>query len=217
MRVAVSWSGGKDSTLALDRASRDGYEITHLINIYEGVSGLVRFHGVRHDLIRKQAKSLGIELVQRHTHPDDYETLLCSVLAELKNDGVEGIVFGNIHLADIRAWLEERVIDSGLEHVEPLWGDDPTNLVHEFIDRGYASTIVGIDLSWADPDWLGARFDRQFLTAVRSMPDVDVCGERGEYHSFVSDGPLFRYPISFSIDGTGEIDGHRHLQLSPSE
>lgn len=213
-KYALSWSGGKDSTLALDRARRQGLEVAYLFNIYEGSSGRVRFHGVRKELIADQAAALDIPLLQRHTHPEDYETVFCSVLGALQKRGVTGILFGNIHLADIRAWYEERTRQYGLEHVEPLWGDPPETLVREFIDRGYRSRIVGINLARAEPSWLGRDFDPAFVRTLRACPDVDLCGERGEYHSFTYDGPLFRWPVAHHLGSEHEIDGHRFLDLA---
>lgn len=214
MKYALSWSGGKDSTLALDRARRQGLDVAYLLNIYEGSSGRVRFHGVRKELIVDQAASLGIPLLQGHTHPDNYETVFCRLLDSLQERGVTGIVFGNIHLVDIRAWFEERTQQYGLDHLEPLWGDAPKALVHEFIARGYRSRIVGINLAQAEPAWLGEEFDHAFVQRLGTCPAVDLCGERGEYHSFAYDGPLFRWPVAHHAGGEQEIDGHRFLDLA---
>src|SRR5437763_720008 len=121
MRYALSFSGGKDSMLALDRSIRQGLDIAYLFNIYEGSSGRVRFHGIRAPMIAPQAELLGIPLIQDHTHPEDYEMVLLRVLDRLKEEGVGGIIFGNIHLADIRAWYEEQTTGRGFAHIEPLW------------------------------------------------------------------------------------------------
>jgi diphthine-ammonia ligase len=210
---AMSWSGGKDSMLALDRAVRKGLNVSHLFNIYEGNSELVRFHGTHHSLVGEQASALGMELIQRHTHPKDYPTVLNEILSSLKELGVTGIIFGNIHLEDIRDWYAGQLRKHDLEHIEPLWGDAPEDLVEEFITLGYVSTVAGVDTSRSDPAWLGRRFDSGFRATLESTPDIDLCGERGEYHTFVSDGPLFNEPVSFRITGQGEIDGHRFLDL----
>ncbi len=213
-RYALSWSGGKDSTLALDRACRQGLDVSYLFNIYEGSSGRVRFHGVRSELIAVQAESLGITLLQAHTHPDNFETVFCGVLDSLRDRGVEGIIFGNIHLADIRAWYEERTRKYGFEHLEPLWGDEPGRLINEFIERGYRSRIVGINLALGDPAWLGVDIDHAFVETLKTTPDVDLCGERGEYHSFAYDGPLFQWPVGYQTGHQQELDGHRFLDLA---
>src|SRR3954468_17446829 len=109
MPYALMSSGGKDSTLALDRAQRQGLEVSFLANIYEGSTGRVRFHGVRHELIQRQADALGLELGTAHTSPQNFEPVFLEVLEPLRGRGCGGIVFGNIHLADVRAWYEERV------------------------------------------------------------------------------------------------------------
>lgn len=215
MHYALSFSGGKDSTLALDRAIRQGLEVACLFNIYEGSSGRVRFHGIRAELIRDQAAALGISLLQDHTHPDDYETVLRRVLEKLKADGIGGIIFGNIHLADIRAWYEERTGAMGFEHVEPLWGDTGINLVREFVDRGYQARLVSVELARTPRDWLGRLLDANFVTDILNQPDIDPCGERGEYHTFVESGPLFRHPLSLSLGAEFEMEGHALLEVTP--
>src|SRR5690606_21919544 len=106
---ALSWSGGKDAMLALDRAVRRGLDVRFLFNIHEGSSGRVRFHGVRRELIAAQADALGLELIETHTDPGDYESALIGVLETLKARGVGSVLFGNIHLEDIRDWYDERL------------------------------------------------------------------------------------------------------------
>lgn len=214
MRYALSFSGGKDSTLALDRAVRGGLEIACLFNIYEGVSGRVRFHGTRAPLIAAQAEALGLPLVQAFTHPDDYETVFLRLLDQLKEDGITGIAFGNVHLADIRAWYEERVVARGFEHLEPLWGDAPFDLVREFVDRGYRARLVSIDLARTPRDWLGRWIDAAFLADLAVHPEIDPCGERGEYHTFVESGPLFRQPVVVETGPTVEMEGHALLEMT---
>lgn len=213
MRYALSFSGGKDSTLALDRARRGGLDVAYLFNIFEGVSGRVRFHGTRAPLIAAQAASLGIPLVQEWTHPEDYETVFLRVLDRLRTKGIGGIIFGNIHLADIRAWYEERVTTRGLEHVEPLWLMPGIDLLHEFVERGYSSRIVSIDLARTPPEWLGRIIDPTFIDDILGRPDLDPCGERGEYHSFVESGPLFRTPLRTEVGQQVEMEGHALLEL----
>lgn len=213
MRYALSWSGGKDSTLALDRARRAGLDVACLFNIYEGSSGRVRFHGVRRELIVAQARALGLPLVAAHTHPDDYETVFLRLLDQLRAEGIGGIMFGNIHLADIRAWYEERTSGRGFAHAEPLWGAAPSDLIREFVARGYLARIVSIDLARARPEWLGARLDLELIRAIEAEPAVDLCGEQGEYHTFVSGGPLFRQPLPVQSGETIELEGHRFIDL----
>lgn len=215
MHYALSWSGGKDSTLALDRAVREGLDVCCLLNIYEGNTGRVRFHGVRRELIAAQADALGLELVQAHTHPDDYEAAFTKTLSTLAARGVHGVLFGNIHLADIRAWYEERTTARGFRHREPLWEADPAELLGEFVKRGYRARVVAINLELGREQWLGRELDRAFAAELKQVGGVDPAGEHGEYHTFVYDGPLFRQPVPLVEGDTFEREGHRILDVRP--
>ncbi|HET9015707.1 MAG TPA: diphthine--ammonia ligase [Thermomicrobiaceae bacterium] len=215
-RYALSWSGGKDSLLALDRARARGLKVAALFTIHEGNSGRVRFHGVRADLIRAQAEALGLPLLQAHTHPRDYETVFLEMLDQLPGLGIGGVVFGNIHLTDIRGWYEERARARGLDHVEPLWGDAPSDLLREFVARGHVARIVSVNLALGRAEWLGRAFDADLIEAIGAS-DVDPCGERGEYHSFSLGGPRFRHAVAVREVGTLEMEGHRILDLELAE
>jgi len=215
MAYALMSSGGKDSTLALDRAQRQGLEVRHLVNIYEGSTERVRFHGVRAALIRAQAEALGLEPIMRHTHPADFETVFLGLLEQLHDQGVEGMVFGNIHLADVRGWYEERVRDAGLEHVEPLWGEPAIEILHEVVERGYHGLVVSVDLKQLAAEFFSRELDADLITEIGITDGLDACGERGEYHTFVYDGPAFSRPVTFVRGETREIEGHRFLDLLP--
>jgi uncharacterized protein (TIGR00290 family) len=212
---AISWSGGKDSTLALDRAVRQGLDVRYLFNIVYGPTGRVRFHGVRADLIARQAEALGLELIQPFTTPRGFEPAFLNGLDELIAHGVGGVVFGNIHLADVRAWYEERTTARGLEHVEPLWGDAPRDLVHEVLARGYRTRVVSVDLARGRRDWLGRELDAEFAAEIAMHPGVDPAGEQGEYHTFVFAGPLFRSEITYQIGEIHEEEGHVQVDVLP--
>jgi diphthine-ammonia ligase len=213
---AMFWSGGKDSLLALDRAQRAGLSVTHLVNVYEGNSGRVRFHGVRRRHIQAQAEAMGLQLVQAHTHPGDFESALRVAFEELKRAGIGGVAFGNIHLADIRAWYEERTSAAGFEHVEPLWGDPPATLVREFVERGHRARICSVNLGCGRPEWLGRVFDARLIADLEAAAPADVCGERGEYHSFAVGGPLFHHRLSMETEGRLEIENHLILDFNLS-
>jgi diphthine-ammonia ligase len=210
---ALSFSGGKDSMLALDRAVRQGLHVSCLFNIYEGNSQRVRFHGIRAPLVAAQADALGISLMQEHTHPEDYETVLLRVLDRLRDQGISGIIFGNIHLADIRGWYEERTISRGFRHVEPLWGDAPLDLAAEVVERGYTPIVVSVDLARTPVEWLGRPFDRALLSDIAARPEIDPAGERGEYHTFVTGGPLFRRPLDVVLGRQVEMEGHALIDV----
>ena len=208
---AVMSSGGKDSTLALDRARRQNLDVRCLVNIYDGPSGRVAFHGTRQALIADQAAACKLEYLSAATDPDNpYESVFLKTLRDLKDRGISGVIFGNIHLADVREWYETRVRDAGLDHVEPLWGDSPHLLLDEVVHRGFSGIVVSVDLQQGAADLLGRAIDKEFVTAVRNLADIDPCGERGEYHSFVYDGPTFTRPVSVE---PGEIRTERNHRL----
>jgi uncharacterized protein (TIGR00290 family) len=209
-------SGGKDSTLALDRARRARVDLKFLVNIYEGSSNRVHFHGVRKELIERQARSFGLELVSNHTHPDDFETVFLATLKELKERGAEGIVFGNVHLKDVRKWYEERVMAAGLEHLEPIWGEPPIELVWEIVERGYQAIVTSVDPARGAAQFLGREMDADLVTDLGVTDDLDPCGESGEYHTFVYDGPEFLHPVEFEIGETLEVEGHKFIDLLPT-
>ncbi len=181
-------------------------------SIHEGNTGRIRFHGTPAALLREQADALGLELIQAGTHPDDFESVYLRLLEELVGKEVEGVVYGNIHLRDVRAWYEERTRREGLSHLEPLWGGAPREIAREFVDLGYRATVVGVDLTLGDPSWLGRELDHAFVDQLEGS-GVDACGERGEYHTFVWDGPLFRKPVGFRTGRILERDGHQFLDL----
>lgn len=214
MSYALMSSGGKDSTLALDRARRHGLEVRFLANIYDGSTGRVRFHGVRHELIAAQAASLGLECVQAGAEPEEFEEVFLRVLDDLKAKGCQGLIFGNIHLEDVRGWYERRVQGKGLEHVEPLWGEPAIELVHEIVERGYRAIVVGVDLNQPAAGFLGRELDADLLTEIGITDGLDAAGERGEYHTFVYDGPSFAYPLLIQPGESVDFDGHRFLDLT---
>lgn len=216
MSLAVMSSGGKDSTLALDRARRGGLDVRFLANIYEGSTGRVRFHGVRQGLIATQARALGLEYVAAATSPQSFEDAFLATLRRLKASGVTGIIFGNIHLEDVRAWYEERVTANGLEHIEPLWGAPAVEIAWEVVEQGYRPIIVGVDLARPAVAYLGREFDADVVTEMSTTDELDPCGEAGEYHTFVFDGPEFKTPVDYEVGETMEIDGHRFIDLVPS-
>ena len=198
------WSGGKDSALALARARERGLEVGCLLNVIDAATGRVRFHATRAELIAAQASALGIRLRQLATGWDGFEPAFRGALAELAADGYTGVIFGDIHLVDVRAWYEERVRAAGLEHVEPLWGEEPLALVREFVTRGGRAVVTCCELAKLDERWLGRIVDPRFVEEIAAEP-IDPCGENGEYHSFAFAGPLFREEVPW-------VAGPRHLE-----
>jgi uncharacterized protein (TIGR00290 family) len=206
LQYAVSFSGGKDSMLALDRAVRSGRRVARLVTLYDEASGRVRFHGVPVAVMQAQARALGLPIRLYPTTPANFELVFLRVLQELRTEGIAGMIFGNIHLADVRAWYEERVQAAGLEHVEPLWSEPPEELVREVIGRGYTARLTCIEEATADPTWLGQTLSEELVAAFAAR-GIDACGERGEYHTLVTDGPLFRTPLGVEYSGEVHVAG----------
>jgi uncharacterized protein (TIGR00290 family) len=214
---AVSWSGGKDSMLALDRAVRQGLDVRWLVNLYDESSRRVRFHGVRCELIATQASRLGLTLIQLSTTPDAFESVFLEAIDRVVASGAHGIIFGNIHLADVRAWYEERTTRAGLDHREPLWGDRPHDLVREVVERGYEPVMTSVDTKRGRREWLGRTIDAALTSELASTPGVDAAGESGEFHTFVRNGPLFSRPIHVRTGETVEAEGHALIDLIEAE
>ena len=208
------WSGGKDSALALQRATANGLEVKRLINFYDAVTGRVRFHATRTEMIRAQGLAAGIELRAIGTSWPAMKARLSEELAMLREEGFVGVVLGDIHLAEVRAWYEERVRAVGLEHVEPLWGESPAQLVREFVESGGRAVITCVDLSRLDPSWLGRIIDEAFLDEI-SATGVDPCGENGEYHSFAFRGPMFARQVSWRSGEARSESGFSQLDVLP--
>jgi len=207
------WSGGKDSALALDRAGRAGLEVARLVSFYDSATRRVRFHATRVEMLEAQAAAAGIGLRAIPTTWAEMEANLRHELASLREDGFAGVVFGDIHLADVRAWYEDRVTDAGLEHVEPIWGEPPQLLLDEFISSGGRAVITCVDLAKLDEAWLGRVIDQRFASEIGTM-GVDPCGENGEYHSFAFAGPVFKEPLAWRAGQRRLDSGFAQLDLT---
>jgi uncharacterized protein (TIGR00290 family) len=210
----LMWSGGKDSALALQRATHNGVAVTRLINFFDATTGRVRFHATRADMIRAQAIAAGIELRAIGTSWPAMEMRLCEELATLRAEGFQGVVLGDIHLAEVREWYEERVRAAGLEHEEPLWGESPARLVREFVEAGGRAVITCVDTSRLDASWLGRIIDESFLDEIGST-GADPCGENGEYHSFAFRGPVFGGQVRWRPGERRSESGFSQLDVLP--
>jgi uncharacterized protein (TIGR00290 family) len=208
------WSGGKDSALALQRATTSGIEVKRLINFYDAATGRVRFHATRAEMIRAQAVATGIELMAIGTSWPAMEARFCDELVGLRKEGFVGVMLGDIHLAEVRAWYEQRVRAAGLEHAEPLWGGSPAQLVQEFVEAGGRAVITCVDLSQLDVSWLGRTIDEAFLDEIGGT-GVDPCGENGEYHSFAFRGPVFAHQVNWRPGKRRSESGFSQLDVLP--
>ena len=197
---AVMWSGGKDSALALWRARQRGLDVRWLVTVYDSATERVRFHATPMPAIARQVRAARCDLVSVPTTWEGFDAALAATLAALRRAGCTGLVFGDIHLADVRAWYEERTRAAGLEHVEPLWDDDPAALLAEFVAIGGRAVLTCVERTKLDISWLGRTIDEDFVRDVATLA-IDPCGENGEYHSFTFAGPFFARPIAWRLGG----------------
>jgi uncharacterized protein (TIGR00290 family) len=198
-RACVSFSGGKDSCLALWRARRAGLEVRTLINVLEETGERNRSHGVTKALLQAQASALGCELRMPVASWRDYEQQFIATLRELRNRGTEVAVFGDIDLQAHRDWEEKVCAAAGLEAWLPLWQEPRAQIAREVISEGFEAYVVCTDSRYLGDEFCGRRYDASFLEAL--PPDVDACGENGEFHTFVFNGPMFRAPVQCAVLG----------------
>jgi uncharacterized protein (TIGR00290 family) len=215
---ALSWSGGKDSALALWTLRRGRLEpealITTVTESYERIS----MHGVRRELLVRQAEVLDIPLVEVVIPPacvnDVYEARMAEAFATAPLSSVEQVAFGDLFLEDVRAYREERLTAAGKHGLFPLWGRDTTALAREFLEGGFEATLVCVDQRALDASFAGRRYDERLLKELPA--GVDPCGENGEFHTFVTAGPIFAEPIAWEAGQIVERDGFVFCDLVPA-
>ncbi len=218
MKVAVAWSGGKDSALALHRVM-SRHDVKVLLTTITKPYSRVTMHGVRVELVRLQAESIGIpleEVVIPYRCPDKvYRRIMSRKMGELMRRGVEAVVFGDIFLEDVRRFREENLREVGMEGVFPLWGEDTWKLSREFLQLGFKAVITCIDPRRLDPENLGRQYSLEFLGNL--PPDVDPCGENGEFHTFVHQAPYYRTSIKYRLGEKVQRDGFLWIDLIPKK
>jgi uncharacterized protein (TIGR00290 family) len=217
--VVVSWSGGKDSALALDAVARGGeFAVASLLTtVAEGLER-VQIQNVRRELIERQAEALGLPLrcvyIRKGASNVEYEGRVAAALADFREAGVRRVVFGDLFLEDIREYRELLLARLGLAGLYPLWGRDTRGLLSEFVGRGFKAVVTSVDARALDESFAGAEVDRAFVE--RLPAGVDPCGENGEFHTFVYDGPLFAQPVSFRRGRLTTEGGFHFRDLLPA-
>lgn len=217
-RVVVAWSGGKDACWALHRIKEEGLFLpVGLFSTYDSKNSKVPFHGVPVSLIKSQSRALGlpIDLIDLPTDPSnkEYEQILGDYMDRLKSRGIEGIVYGDVFLEDVRDYKIKLCKKHGLEAFFPLWGETTENLAMSMVLAGVKAIICSVDPQKVDPIMLGHPFDAQF---INSLPNhVDPCGENGEFHSFVINAEGFRFPIDIMQIGRSQKKGMEMLEIFP--
>ncbi|MCW3073175.1 MAG: diphthine--ammonia ligase [Flaviaesturariibacter sp.] len=195
----MNWSGGKDSALCLHHAKQQGIPVSALLTSFNTATDRVSMHGIRRNLLQQQAVSFGLPLhtleLLESPGMEAYEGAIRNVHQSLQAEGYTDAVYGDIFLEDLKAYREGLLAKDGLNAVFPLWQRDSKTLLQEFFLLGFKAMVVCVNDQHLDKSFCGRLLDEAFLADL--PPDVDPCGENGEYHSFVFDGPLFSNPVPF--------------------
>jgi diphthine-ammonia ligase len=196
MKVAGLWSAGKDSCFACYKAIALGYDLSLLFNFTDLKGKNSLSHGLPAPLIFKQSQLIGIPIEQKampntsEAYRKEFKALICEWKSKA---GIEGIVFGDIYLKEHKDWIDVVCREVEVEPIIPLWGRDTQELILEIIDTGFKSVVVAVKADLLGKEWLGRIIDRKFVEELNS--EIDPCGEKGEFHTLVVDGPLFSEPI----------------------
>lgn len=191
-----SWSGGKDSCLACYKAMKQGYRIKYLLNFVSRESKRGCFHGIEGNLLKFQADLIGIPLVQKEVSPDmkKYEEEFKAAVTELRGKDIDTMVFGDIYLLEHESWIKRVCNDLKINALEPLWKNSPGKIIEDFVNLGFEAIIVSCKADVMGREFLGRRVDKALAEELRKK-DICPCGENGEFHTLVVDGPIFSRKI----------------------
>lgn len=212
-RFVMSYSCGKDSTLALNRMIERGDIPVALLITVDKELCRSWFHGVPEKLLNDVSESLNIPLLLVKCEGSEYAEAFKNTLLKAKNElGAVGCVFGDIDLEAHRTWCSDRCDEVGMEAIFPLWNEGREELAHEFIDRGFKTVLKNVKLEFLHEDFLGKLLTKELVSDIKAT-GADPCGENGEYHTFVYDGPLFKFPIKFKTQGNIINETHGFLDI----
>lgn len=214
MKAVSLWSGGKDSCFACYKAKLQGHQVVSLINFtdYDGNGSLS--HGLSADIIQRQSRSTGIPFLQKPMPKKNYQDAFQALIREYKiTAGIEGIVFGDIYLQEHKDWIDKVCAELEVKAILPIWTKDTGGLIKEIINSGFKSIVVSVKKDFLGEEWLGRQVDREFIKDLEKAGDIDPCGEKGEFHTFVYDGPIFKKPVEFTAGKKVLEDDHWFLKL----
>ena len=200
-KAIFCWSGGKDSAYCLHKVLKENlFDVKYLLTTVNDKFKRISMHGVREELLDRQAESIDIPLLKvRVTEGSniEYEKQMESVLLKAKSEGINNVIFGDIFLEDLRQYRENNLAKLGMQGIFPLWKTDTTILINDFITGKFKAVICCTNDGYLGEEWVGREIDKAFLERLPSK--VDPCGENGEYHSFCYDAPLFKKRINFTV------------------
>ena len=216
-RTLLSWSSGKDSAWSLYLLRQQNeHEIVGLLTTFNQAANRVAMHAVRRSLVEAQARTAGIPLwdvdLPQPCSNEDYESIMKQTCKAAVQSGIECIAFGDLFLTDIRAYREKQLENSGLQPIFPVWGTPTAKLAHSMIKSGVHAKLTCVDPKRLSPEFVGREFDEQLLSDL--PPEVDPCGENGEFHTFVYAGPMFGHNLSVEVGEIVSRDGFVFADLS---
>lgn len=211
-KVFTSWSGGKDCCLALHRALAEGLDVRYLANTITADGQRSCSHGMSAAVINKQSQALGIPIVQQPTTGDNYRDEFVKMIQSFKEKGITGGVFGDIDFNPHREWIEGICAETGIMPYLPLWGEEQRKLMEEFIDAGFSAVVVAVKVGVLGEEMLGRKIDRNFLASLGK--DITPCGEAGEYHTLVIDGPIFKKRMEITESNKVTRGDHHFLEIT---
>ena len=219
----MSWSGGKDSAIALDELMKTGdYDVVSLMTTVSEEYRRISHHGVREALLDEQARAIGVPLEKVYLPSGEsggctnevYEGIMSRVMNGYKARGVETVGFGDLFLEDLRAWREANLAKAGMRGIFPIWKRNTTKVAHEVIQLGYKAYLSCVEPK-VGSGFVGRLYDEEFLQVLPS--EIDPCGENGEFHSFVFDGPIFKRAVSVRVGEIVTRDGRYYADLLPND
>lgn len=215
MKAFCCWSGGKDSVLSFYKAKKAGVDIFYLVNMIDSDGRYSRSHGLLPDLLKVQTESIGVPVVQRKTTLKHYEEEFKKTVLDLKKEDIKAGVFGDIYLQEHKDWIERVCKEVEIEPIFPLWGCATENLIKEFIEAQFKAIVVATQADILGQEWLGKQIDDKFVKDIKAIDNIDLCGEGGEFHTFVYDGPIFKESIKFATTGKVFRENRWFLEIIP--
>ena len=215
--VLISWSGGKDSCMALHEMQKSDHHIAALLTTVTGDYDRISMHGVRRALLERQAEALGLPLhpvvITKDASNEQYEQKMIEACCSYRQSGIDTVAFGDLFLADIRAYRDQFLARHNLKGIYPVWLRDTGEFIREFVALGFKAVVTCVDGQLLDSSFAGTFIDEKFLAALPAH--VDPCGENGEFHTFVFDGPNFKAPVKVSLGDKVQRDRFWFRDLLP--
>ena len=213
MEFAVSYSGGKESALALYKTLQQGYNPVALITTFNADAGRSHFHGLSKEVLLAVSNALDIPLMLIETNTQEYANNFEAALRKLKEEeGLKACVFGDIDIEDHKNWCSQRCENVGITPIFTLWGKSRDEVVYELIGLGFSAYITVVHTKYLPDDFLGKELTKEVAMDIKAR-GADICGENGEYHTFVSNGPIFLHPVNFSFGEMAHMGDYAMLKV----